>query len=176
MKSLCCLYMNFYDMVIIVCGLPGSGKSFFARKLAKTMGARYINSDAVRFKMFTVRGYTAEEKEEVYAEMLREAKQWISQQRDVVLDATFYQQHLRDKFKDALTPATVHYIVVQAKDELIRSRLSKPRSDSEADYSIFKKIKAAWEPFKIPHQVIESSEDNIDDMLNQARQYLDEQK
>jgi len=35
-------------MIIIVFGLPGSGKSYFASKLAERINARYINSDVIR--------------------------------------------------------------------------------------------------------------------------------
>jgi len=38
-------------MIIVVTGLPGSGKSYFAQQLAPLMDAEYINSDKVRSLM-----------------------------------------------------------------------------------------------------------------------------
>ena len=87
-------------MIIIVFGLPGSGKSYFASKLAKRLEAKYVSSDVVRKQLFTVRKYTGEEKTKVYDVMNKEMKEAIQQGKDIVLDATFYKGRIRNKFKE----------------------------------------------------------------------------
>jgi predicted kinase len=57
-------------MIIIVMGLPGSGKSYFAQRLAITINADYISSDRVRKTMMSSRTYSTKEKLLVYDEML----------------------------------------------------------------------------------------------------------
>ena len=59
-----------YTMVIIVCGLPGSGKSYFAERLAKKIDADYVNSDRLRKELFPSRTYSDREKATVYWRMV----------------------------------------------------------------------------------------------------------
>lgn len=164
-------------MVVIVLGLPGSGKSFFATRLAEKINAAYISSDRLRLEMFPVRNYSAEEKESVYHEMLMRAKKYIIGKSNVVLDATFYLANLRKKVAEELSQATsVFFIEVTASERVIRNRLIKPRVDSEADYSVYQEIKARWEPLRDDHLVLESDDNNIESMLEQAVHYLDDAK
>ena len=85
-------------MVVIVFGLPGSGKSYFASRLAKRIDADYINSDRLRKEMFKMRTYSQQEKESVYQTMLQKMKQDVAQNKNVVLDATFHTQRNKATF------------------------------------------------------------------------------
>lgn len=48
-------------LVIMVVGLPGSGKSFFARQFADMFGAPLVSADYVRHTLFPESKYTSEE-------------------------------------------------------------------------------------------------------------------
>lgn len=65
-------------MVVLVMGLPGSGKSYLARRLAELIGATYISSDRVRRDLFPAARYTAEEKAGVYEEMQTRAAAFVA--------------------------------------------------------------------------------------------------
>lgn len=43
---------SFDNMIVIVLGLPGSGKSYFAARFAELIHADHVNSDRVRKSMF----------------------------------------------------------------------------------------------------------------------------
>src|SRR5690348_13940710 len=120
-------------MIFMIFGLPGSGKSYFASHLAKMMNAEYINSDRLRRKMLDKRIYSIEEKEMVYSEMLKQMREVIKENKDVVLDATFYKNDIRKKFICMDDVKTI-LIEVEAAEPLIRKRLQKLREDSEADF------------------------------------------
>src|SRR5664279_5603890 len=85
-------------MVVIVFGLPGSGKSYFASGLARIVRADYINSDRVRKEILAQRTYSKQEKETVYNKMLATMKEDQEQNRNVVLDATFHKKETRELF------------------------------------------------------------------------------
>ncbi|MBN8852033.1 MAG: hypothetical protein BGO55_26375 [Sphingobacteriales bacterium 50-39] len=158
-------------MVILVMGLPGSGKSYFARQLAALTGAEYINSDKVRRVMLEAATYSDKEKWMVYDEMLRMAV--VAAGRDVVLDATFYTQALRMAFTRALEETgRVAFIEVVADEALIRERLRRPRRDSDANFEVYKEMKELWEPLSEPHLVLRSTNENIDSLLDQAMEYI----
>jgi predicted kinase len=162
-------------MIIIVMGRPGSGKSYFASRLAALIGADYINSDRIRTGLFSPTSYSQNEKLMVYEEMLARAVRAVHQDKHVVLDATCYTNDIRTLFSTALQDLDdLSFIEVVADERLIRERLRTEREDSDANYGVYMEIKEEWEPFNDPHLVLMSSNDNIDNMLDEAVKYLQE--
>ena len=160
-------------MIIIVFGLPGSGKSYFATSLADMIKADYISSDQVRRTMFSVRTYSAREKLSVYNEMLVQMQKAVQQHKNLVLDATFYTNDIRKKFLDAAKDIDdIIFIEVRAEKSLIRERLKRPRKDSEADFQVYGKIKKQWEPLYKDHLILQSTDDNMAEMLERTAAYL----
>lgn len=160
-------------MIIIVFGLPGSGKSFFASQLARKLKAGYMNSDELRRELFTVRTYTEEEKMVVYEKMREKMNNALEHNFTLVLDGTFYKESIRNKFREEVADKNeLTFIEVTASESVIRSRLKKPRPVSEADYEVYKKLKDQWEPMKEEHLVITSTNNNIEEMLSKAEDLL----
>ncbi len=159
-------------MVIIVFGLPGSGKSYFASRLATTISAGYLNSDVERKKLLAQRTYSEKEKSSIYVHMASIMVQTIQQGKSIVIDATFYKQRLRDLFYEKAGETPLIFIEVFANDELTRQRLSMKRADSDANYVVYKKIRSQWEPMLTPHLVLESTNDNIDRMIETAVDHI----
>ena len=160
-------------MIVIVFGLPGSGKSYFASHLASMINADYINSDKVRRTMFDIRTYSIKEKLSVYHEMLTQMKEVVKQNKNVVLDATFYNNDIRKKSLDeAIGAGSIFFIEVKAEESVIRKRLQEKRVDSEADFEVYKKIKKQWKPLHEDHLILQSTNDNINEMLYKAADYL----
>jgi predicted kinase len=162
------LYIGVMGVIVAVCGLPGSGKSYFAARLAERLDAVYLSSDRVRREMFTRRTYSDDEKMDVYRELIHRARETPT--RSIVFDATFFRRDIRTMFQEAF-PRMV-WIEVTADAEIIRSRLAKPRVDSEADLSVHQLIRSQWEPLEGDFLTLQSTSDNIDDMLDRALQYL----
>ncbi|NEN25799.1 AAA family ATPase [Cryomorpha ignava] len=156
-------------MIVIVFGLPGSGKSYFASRLADRIHAGYVNSDRVRKELFEKSDYSKEEKKAVYEKMLKVMKGAMEQNNDLVLDATFHEKETRDLFiNEAKGTATVFFIEVKADEEIIKERLKKERPYSEADYEVYRMISQKNEPLSEPHLILQSTNDNIDEMLEKA--------
>ena len=160
-------------MIIIVFGLPGSGKSYFATHLADQLSAVYISSDRVRNEMFDKKTYLKAEKILVYNEMLVRMKMAATQRSNVVLDATFFLRSIRMKFYEQgkKIDRTV-FIEIVADEDLTAKRLRKQRPESEADFEVYKKIKSEWEPMAEEHLVLQSADNNISDMLQKTANYL----
>jgi len=160
-------------MIIMVMGLPGSGKSFFATKLAALLDAKYISSDQIRMEKISDRTYSDREKEWVYDEMLNEMVQIPHMQNHVVLDATFYSQRLRNKFlQNVNNNQILASIEIWAREAIVKSRLSHRRELSEAGIEIYQLIKSQWEPIREKHLTLESTQGNLHIMLQKAIQYL----
>lgn len=160
-------------MVIIIAGLPGSGKSYFAERLADMLHAEYASSDRIRKTILPARTYSAKEKEMVYDEMLNSMLSSIKNKKDIVLDGTFYLNSLRQQYiRHALPDCSIIFIEVRADEHLIEERLKHPRIDSEADFKVYKLLKSQWEPLNEPHLTLHSTNDNIAEMLKIAYQYI----
>lgn len=160
-------------MIVIVFGLPGSGKSFFASRLAAELKAEYLSSDRIRSAMLKKATYTEEEKERVYDEVLNRTLDALERHDAVVIDATFYRRALRDKFIEALKGrGSIFFIEVFAREAIILERLRSPREFSDADEGVYRKVKTQWEPMKEHHLLLESKEDNIEVMVGKAKRYL----
>jgi hypothetical protein len=161
-------------MIIVVLGLPGSGKSYFAEKLADRLEALYLNSDQTRDTLGARGKYSAEDKMIVYTAMAERATQALADGKRVVVDATFYQRSMVEMFQQLarqyLSP--ICFIRVEADEQLIRSRLSNPRTYSEADFSVYKKIKEEFEPLSVPYLSLQSKSENVNQMLEVAMDYI----
>jgi predicted kinase len=161
-------------MVIIVFGLPGSGKSYFSKRLANELNAAYLSSDILRKKLLQNRTYSSEEKNKVYDFLLNEMIKLLREGKSVVADATFYKEEIRKKFerKINLLNEKIIFIEITADEELVKERLLKPRKDSDADFNIFLKVRKEFEPLQKEHLILKSGKDNIEAMLKDALHYI----
>lgn len=164
-------------MIIVVFGLPGSGKSYFAERLAKKIGAEYVNSDRVRKEMISRRTYSEQEKAAVYDALLEKTRMAVREKRDIVLDATFHKDDRRKTLvKEFDGPGRILFIEIRADEDLTRHRLLKKRTDSDADFSVYKLLLKEWEPMQEQHLILHSTDDNIDSLLDDALKYLEKNR
>ena len=83
-------------------GLPASGKSTYAKEIAKENNAIVLSSDAIRWELFgdeTDQGHN----QKVFQELHKRAKEWLCAGRDVVYDATNISSKRRRAFLNELT-------------------------------------------------------------------------
>ena len=161
--------------LILVCGLPGSGKSFFAKHLSEIMQAAYFNSDICRKELFpNNRTYSEKEKQSVYDALISSTETNLIHHTSVVLDATFYKNSLRLPFYNLASQLNCPYsiIYISAEESLIKERTSQIREDSEADYSVYLSLKDLFEPIEKPYLTLQSTNKNIDTLLSTALTFL----
>ncbi len=163
-------------MIIVAFGLPGSGKSFFAEKLAGKLGATHINSDRIRNTLGSRGKYSLHDKLIVYHAMADKVSDCITMGKDVVVDGTFSKRDMIDIFVALARTLqrSLCFIKIEADEALVKTRLSIPRKDSEADYNVYLKVKSEFEPPEVPFITIHSERDNIDKMLELALEYIGE--
>lgn len=73
-------------LVITVIGLPGSGKSFFARQFADTFSAPLVSNDYIRKNMFKTMTYSAKEDAAVMGIASEQIKQLLKTNKTFVVD------------------------------------------------------------------------------------------
>ncbi len=150
-------------MLILVCGLPGTGKTTVAEAIAKKAKAAVLSTDILRKEMMNDPSYSATEKTMVYG-MLFSMAEMMLKTRNVVLDGTFYRKDLRDRAREIAAAAKSGFRMVEVvcDERLIRERLEKRKkthSASDADFAVYAKLKKAFEPIREKHAVIDTGGD-----------------
>jgi aminoglycoside phosphotransferase family enzyme/predicted kinase len=146
--------------LVLVGGLPGTGKSTLALALADRAGFRVIRSDLVRKELADAGGtepgpaafgegiYTAEWTERTYAECLRRAEGLLFEGERVLVDANFREEAWRRAFLETATRWGVPggLLLCEAEPDVVRERLASRRDDaSDADWAVYLKAVETWE-------------------------------
>jgi predicted kinase len=147
--------------LLLVAGLPGTGKSTVAARLAETAGFIVIRADVVRKEIAGLpvleppadedreRLYSADWTERTYAECLSRAEQLLWQGKRALVDATFREERRRQEFLQAAVRCGVEagVLLCAAAPETVRQRLAERRQNpSDADWSVYVDIAGRWQP------------------------------
>jgi predicted kinase len=159
-------------MVIVVFGLPGSGKSYFAKQLCDRISGEYLSSDGIRNTCFQEKEYSENGKKRIYEKLMQKIQEscLANPQKTLVVDATFYLKELREALvkKMDVLKQEVLFIEIVVDTYLIEKRTSVKRVDSDADFLVAQQVAHRFESMKEKHLVLESKEDNIEKLISQA--------
>lgn len=163
-------------MLILVTGLPGSGKTTLAKAYAARHGALHLNSDLLRRELGLMGHYLPEDKKKVYDALLERTRDALLAGKAVVVDSTFFKESIREPFRTLAAECKVklYWIEIRASERSIRERVQTPRPDSEADFSVYEKIRDAYEPLREPHLALWSDEMSLTEMAASVREFVTE--
>jgi predicted kinase len=161
-------------MIVVVFGLPGTGKSFFSKHFAEEAGARHLNTDIIREKLDLKGRYDKKAKQLVYKELHKRTRKEVQNGSDVIVDGTFHKYQRRKEITEMANEKNVqiHFIEVKATDETVKERLEKNRKHSEADFEVYEKIKRSFEPVEEDHLELWSDTNDVKEMIRKAKNYI----
>lgn len=173
--------MNMKDpsaRLIMVMGLPGSGKTWFARALAAALGAVHFNSDRIRKEATQEVRYTEADKARIYRNMFTRVTEALEHGGTVIVDATFSKATYRQPYLQwaAEHKVPVHILYMEASEDVIAERVGKKRPDSDADFAVYHKIKADQEPIAEHHKVLRTDMGSTEERIAQALAYLEQRR
>ena len=79
-------------ILIVIFGLPGTGKTTFATLLSNQLGIKHFNTDIIRSLSGKSQQYDEENKAFIYDEMLSLTRLEFEKGKSVIVDATFYKK------------------------------------------------------------------------------------
>ena len=161
-------------MIIIICGLPGTGKTFLSNKLSQYVNAAVLSTDKLRKELFGKPTYAPWERALIYDVLFLLAKYLHSSGINCILDGTFNMEKSRSEVKELLnlTNDQIHIIECICPEDMIITRLLLRKDDySDANVSIYLKMKKIYEPVRQKHISINTTKP-IDKNIEKILQYI----
>lgn len=153
--------------IIVVSGLPGTGKSYFCRRLAERLPFLILESDALRKQLFPMPTYSAEESAGLFCAIYQLIEDLLKKGIPLILDATNLEERHRDRIYNIAerTNARMILISVKAPSQLVQKRLKKRLAskrvddNSDADWSVYQKMKPKEQKIYRKHFSVDTSRD-----------------
>ena len=146
--------------LVLVGGLPGTGKSTLARELARRADFRIVSSDRVRKELaglqpdedagagFEEGLYAPEWTDRTYRECLERARTGLFRGERILVDATFREEEKRRRFLDAAVEWGVRHLFLacRAPSEVVWEHLAgREAGASDADWDVYRRAAEHWE-------------------------------
>jgi predicted kinase len=170
-------------MLIIMAGLPGTGKSTLSRKLVSALGGVVLDKDAVRSALFPGQytEYSTAQDDLVVGILYQVAEYYFRRYPGlaVLIDGRLYSR--RYQVQDAVqcaarTHQPLRIIECICSDESAKRRLEHATAQGthpakNRSFELYLSIKARWEPIQEPKLVLDTDSD-LEVCAARALQYI----
>ena len=146
--------------LVLIGGLPATGKSTLAREIADRAGFEVVRSDVVRKELAGLEPeesaaadwesglYAPDWTERTYEECLRRVEASLRRGERIVVDASFHAVSRRRPFLEVAERLGVRHrlLVCEARPEVVRRRLEARGADaSDAYWDVYRRMRRVWE-------------------------------
>ncbi len=145
--------------LILLSGLPGTGKTTFAAALAGCLSVAHIESDAIRRRLAPQPCYSHQESTRVFSSAVRLAASALRGGRHALVDATNLARRDRERFLWLAQRAHCRLVAVRvvAPPEVVRARLATPRQGhSQAGPEVYDLMEGREEGMDFEHLVVDT--------------------
>jgi len=152
---------------IVVSGLPGTGKSYFCRRLAERLPFPILESDALRKVLSPSPNYSPGESNRLFGACHLLIEELLRRGIPLIFDATNLVERHRERLYQIADRIGARLIIVrvEAPPELVRQRLQHrsaavdPEDKSEADWGVYQKMRTSVQRIGRNYFAVDTSKD-----------------
>ena len=165
--------------LVIISGLPGSGKSYFSRRLAARLPLVILESDALRKVLVAQPTYSGPESGRLFRAAHVLMHQLLAAGVPVLFDATnLIERHRKQLYRIAEElGAHVALVSLETKEDIAYHRLQRrqrgldPNNKSDTSWEVYKRMQSAMDPIRREHLALDTSKD-ISSAIDQVVRWL----
>ncbi|MFA5628835.1 MAG: ATP-binding protein [Dehalococcoidales bacterium] len=152
-------------VLVLLCGLPGTGKTYFAQKLIKRVPAVILESDSLRRILTSIPDYSQSESTRLFSAIHFLSQKLLKTGHSVIIDATNLIEKQRRHFYDIAASARAKLVIVRidAPVGIVQNRLKKRKemsvSRSDADWGVYLEMAESFDKIKRKHYSVDTSVD-----------------
>ena len=153
--------------LIVVSGLPGSGKSYFSRRLAERLPLPIIESDAMRQVLAPRPSYSPDESQRLFRACHALIGDLLHKGISLIFDATNLIEYHREHLYRIAERAGAKLVLVhmEAPPEVVQQRMERrrngdePNDKSDADWQVYQRMTATAQKIRRNHFAVDTSKD-----------------
>ncbi|MEE9521054.1 MAG: ATP-binding protein [Dehalococcoidales bacterium] len=152
-------------VLIVVSGLPGTGKSYFCSQLAERLPVVILESDALRKALFSSPSYSLQESSRLFRVCHLLIERLLKKGMSLIFDATNLSERNREHLYSIADRLDVKLILVrvEAPPQVVYQRLKargeESESKSDADWMVYRRMKPAVEKICRNYYAVDTSRD-----------------
>jgi hypothetical protein len=154
-------------VLVVVVGLPGTGKSYFSRRLVEQVPMLILETDTLRRVLFPEPSYSASESARLFRACHLLIRNLLKKGIPLVFDATNLVEAHREHIYHIADQLGVKLVLVsiEAPPEVVYERLKRrvegadPQDHSTADWTVYRRMQSSVDPIRRRHFVVDSSRD-----------------
>ena len=154
-------------MLLVLAGLPGTGKTHFAKRLLERLSFLVLETDRLRKVLVPSPRYTPGEHRRLFDACHLLTREYLALGHPVLFDATNLTERFRAPLYQiaASLERPLAVVEVTAPREVVRRRLRSREAgldretNSDAGWLIYCRMAPAWEPIVQKHHLVDSSAD-----------------
>lgn len=123
--------------VLVVVGLPGAGKSFFARKFSETFSAPLVATDRIRYELFATPVHSSDENELVARMANYQIEELLKSRRSFIVDGSFNTRADRVRLGQLAKKADYDTYVIWVQTDASTCRVRALKRSSKRDDDTF---------------------------------------
>ncbi len=160
-----------HPVFIALSGLPGTGKSYFSRRLSRKLPLAVLESDALRKVLFPRPTYGWYESARLFRACYYLIERLLVRGIPVLLDATNLSERSRKKLYNIAQRTGVKFIIVETKapaevvHRRLQARVQSKTGYSDADWSVYQAMRPRAESIRREHFAVDSTRD-INPVIN----------
>ncbi|MAF38556.1 MAG: hypothetical protein CL696_06730 [Chloroflexi bacterium] len=165
-------------LLVAMCGLPGTGKSYFAAKLTEQVPFLILETDRLRKVLVEHPRYSTQEHRRVFRSCYQLIQYYLINGYSVLFDATNLNEEFRTYLYDIAeaTHAPLALVHATAPENTVRRRLKQRKADrhantySDAGWLIYTRLAPVEEPVQRDHYALDTSKD-ISPVLDEVAEW-----